>query len=470
MRNSYKGFTAFLVVFTMVLFDGSGVVAATREWNVEDFPSPSSAKEEGSTSLSFVVDPDQILNESSLQDLNEQIQSLAVTISVVSDDAEKTEDLDVQLAIAIVEKMKMNSYQDEGQEDIAAEAFCRSLHDKWGVGHTTSKGDGTGVVIFLSVADRVIYISKGSALNNVLTDSRIESVLSSVRPILKQAQYGRGLRHAIGGIRQYCLQGEPDWKESILTLLKGPYLYILAWFGILLNGIVGSYRQKQQDRAYAQAQSQLSELDRARAQVLQGQYQATSCPICLETFCSSTVGSDGQPIKLLRCGHVFDETCWSEWVTSGHGTVTKCPICQKDIGQSSSETQTEGTPPADATAIQQQVEQNSADDDIIHDEHQEYQQRQRQERAVQRYQQERNFRLMRLAIRYPNLISNRQVSRWTWPTYNDDLACDPSFVNNNPARPTASSSSRTGGLRGGDSYSTVSFGGGRSAGGRGGRF
>merc|ERR1712124_125232 len=57
-----------------------------------------------------------------------------------------------------------------------------------------------------------------------------------------------------------------------------------------------------------------------------------SCPICLEDFSSTTHGSDGHPIQLLRCGHVFDKTCYQEWVSSGNGDVTKCPICRIDVG------------------------------------------------------------------------------------------------------------------------------------------
>ena len=43
-------------------------------------------------------------------------------------------------------------------------------------------------------------------------------------------------------------------------------------------------------------------------------------------------GSDGLPIKLLRCGHVFDETCWRCWVRSGNGDPCRCPVCRRDVG------------------------------------------------------------------------------------------------------------------------------------------
>ena len=47
-----------------------------------------------------------------------------------------------------------------------------------------------------------------------------------------------------------------------------------------------------------------------------------------------TVGSDDRPIKLLRCGHIFDMTCWQTWVDSGTGgNPWICPVCRQDVGR-----------------------------------------------------------------------------------------------------------------------------------------
>jgi hypothetical protein len=81
-----------------------------------------------------------------------------------------------------------------------------------------------------------------------------------------------------------------------------------------------------------------------------------SCPICLENFdikaeestrdeeniCSGMrrvdsygiplSGTDGEPLKILRCGHVFDSSCWGTWVHSGQGNPNQCPVCRMDVG------------------------------------------------------------------------------------------------------------------------------------------
>ena len=47
-----------------------------------------------------------------------------------------------------------------------------------------------------------------------------------------------------------------------------------------------------------------------------------------------TVGNDDRPIKLLRCGHIFDMTCWQTWVDSGTGgNPWICPVCRQDVGR-----------------------------------------------------------------------------------------------------------------------------------------
>lgn len=45
-------------------------------------------------------------------------------------------------------------------------------------------------------------------------------------------------------------------------------------------------------------------------------------------------GADGKKIKLLRCGHIFCETCWRTFVHSGCSNPCNCPVCRQDVGKS----------------------------------------------------------------------------------------------------------------------------------------
>lgn len=84
------------------------------------------------------------------------------------------------------------------------------------------------------------------------------------------------------------------------------------------------------------------------------------CPICLEPFDTANkqppdekpssnkqqrnikrvdsfgiplIGTDDKPIKMLRCGHIYDLSCWKIWVDSGQGNPWVCPVCRQDVGR-----------------------------------------------------------------------------------------------------------------------------------------
>lgn len=402
-----------------------------------------------------VFDPDGVLTDQQREALSQRMQGHGVSIPV----SEK--EIEVQLAVVVVDRINMEVYPANMEEDEAAEQLARSLHDKWGIGYETDSG-GTGVLVFLSIYDRIVYISRGGALDRVLSDRRIDDILHQIRPAMRQAKFAEGLMLAIDEVIMYIEKGEPTWKETIMGVFQMKNLFLFVWVGILINALTSARRQRREQRAYAEAASQLSEIDRAHAEALQGQYEASSCPICLESFKSSTIGSDDQPIKLLRCGHVFDESCWAEWVSSGQGNVNKCPICKKDIARPLENASPPAFPAAEATdpsATIQEFPDNDApaDDQVV----------------LRRFQQERNFRLVRLGMRYPNYITQSQIQRWSSPTYDGSLARDPIFRQRSPQEVARQNELyRSNGMRGGAGSAPrpMSFGGGSSSGGRSGRF
>lgn len=140
----------------------------------------------------------------------------------------------------------------------------------------------------------------------------------------------------------------------------------------------GEYRDRRKRWQYAENRSKLSGVDRQKALQLQKEFRCRACPICLESFdfgkevedneasthrtleslLSSSVedgggldrnpipklGPDGRKVKLLRCGHIFCETCWKRWVHSGCGNPCNCPVCRQDVGRSPQKLSTESTP------------------------------------------------------------------------------------------------------------------------------
>lgn len=149
----------------------------------------------------------------------------------------------------------------------------------------------------------------------------------------------------------------------------------------------GEYRDRRKRWHYAEQRSKLTGVDRQKAQKLQQEFCTRCCPICLESFdygcghsdvnqersslrmeeiasheteeVSATEktllflprsitwnvavddfgiprrGADGKKLKMLRCGHIFCETCWKSWVhSSACGSPCQCPVCRQDVGVS----------------------------------------------------------------------------------------------------------------------------------------
>ena len=358
--------------------------------------------------------------------------------------------------------------------DESAKEYAQSIHNNWGVGSSVECGNG--ILFFLSMDDRVMYLSVGTSLTQLLLKSRIDSILKDVRPYLREKDYPKALSDALlKGIKEQIERGSPSFYESHIQ----PHLefmgLILVFFGIYK---FQKHITDQQRREYAQVHSQLSQMDRDRAMALMGQYRCTSCPICLESFqqpdnntndtdTNDTIvkGHDGLPIKLLRCGHAFDQSCWEEWIRSGQGDVRKCPICKQDVSLSSpsSSSQTEpllvsGEHTTTTTTTMSQQSDTTA---TLHRRPNSPRTTSSLSRISMRlYEQERQFRLLRLMDRHPRYVSRSQITRWTDSNYSgSSLVKDSEFVRQNPAHHSHSSSRP---------YS--SFGGGQSGGGSGGRW
>jgi len=93
-----------------------------------------------------------------------------------------------------------------------------------------------------------------------------------------------------------------------------------------------------QGNKYSFLVSRASRLDhegRASAEAKQKQFNTEECMFCYEPF--GTVDdlkatSEGGTLRLLRCGHVFDECCWTEYTKSGNGFWGQCFICKERVG------------------------------------------------------------------------------------------------------------------------------------------
>lgn len=358
---------------------------------------------------------------------------------------------------------------EEDREDRAAETFARYIHDSWGVGVGTECG-GAGVLLFLSIEDRAVYVSRGAALEDTLTDRRLDRAIENMKSLLRSEEYDNAILQALEDIRRYIEEGPPTLWENFWHIFVH-LLFPLVWIGTVLGTLLPRmWANSRMQRDYARVRSQLSEIDRSRAEALQGKYKCTSCPICLEDFekpaaddAVVTTGSDGQPIKLLRCGHAMDDSCWEAWVSNGQGTFNKCPICNQDVGETGNNNSIQRH--QDVAVRRRAANENNNPGNIIGNaDNNDNRFNNDEDRMIRQYRRERQFRLARLGARYPQIVRPAQIERWSQPNYDGTIVRDPSFVQSNPS--LTSSAPRTGGR----SMGGGGFGGSSSGGGRGGRW
>lgn len=422
------------------------------------------------------------------------------------------------LSIITTNKIDLSSKEYIGMTvDEATENFSIDLHNKWGIGASvegeggeqctsSSEGMSTGILIFISVLDRSIYISRGSALKKILTDSKLSSTSlllgdnSMVVEALRNAKYDEAILVLLQQLELMILKGESHWLIQKMDYLYETYFnaFVVFLYLLLIYGSIWFENKKKHE--YAQARSRLTKIEEAHALELAGKYQCTSCPICLEDFdvcptCDDneeqkednvdseneeqvslvegadsnktsptqkkTRGSDGLPLKLLRCGHVFDQTCYDNYISSGQGDIRKCPICKQDVGANQEEEDDDEMDRADGineNRVQRRVGGRRL--------------RQRNNRSSW-FDHERNFRLNRLQLRYPRIIQQSHIDRWSRQGYRGPLASDREFVRRDPALNSRSNSnSNTRNRERGSSFrgSSSGFSGGRSSGGGGRRW
>jgi TPM domain len=147
----------------------------------------------------------------------------------------------VELAVATVRKMNLLSvlrqgsfYAYEDQDDMvsdAAQIFARTLHDAWWTSDSNNNDDTAGgnnnnvdnnrhynrgdygILLFLSIQDRICFISTGSGVQHVLPWWRLDHIVASMKPDLRHQQYGTSIVAAIQDLTSMLLAGPPSLSD-----------------------------------------------------------------------------------------------------------------------------------------------------------------------------------------------------------------------------------------------------------------
>ncbi|EJK49421.1 hypothetical protein THAOC_31708 [Thalassiosira oceanica] len=255
----------------------------------------------------------------------------------------------IEVAVALVEKDLVNS---------AAQFFSRYLHSSWSRKLAQEEEATNIVLIFISTLDRICYISSGSRIASVLPWWRLEHVVQDMKYDLRRGLSGEAINVAIADISALLIEGPPTLSDRLDDFFRR--------FGVVLAFTVftfcfatwGEWRDRKRI-LFQETETILNAHERKKARLLQRDFKTSACPICLEPFLDEAdqqcvdadkkdthlrpelkrvdswgiplSGSDGKPIKMLRCGHIFDTTCWKAWVDSGSGNPWACPVCRQSV-------------------------------------------------------------------------------------------------------------------------------------------
>lgn len=252
-----------------------------------------------------------------------------------------------EYAVAIVPKMKIGMFSNV---ENSAESYARTLHDEWQVG---DKDLQNGVLIFISVDDRITYISRGKGLNAKLTDSNLDMVIEHMRKYLRTRQFGKAIEAAILETKEIASGVVVPTKESHLET----YVVLSIFAAVIGYGFWSHHVESEKLASYRKGQAALSRLTRDVKNLENEKYSCTSCPICLEEFDTSCLGKEVEEVVSsskdskereekpmlpqhrpvsLKCGHIMCHSCLDQYF-KGPTDSSRCPICRENIDPANSQ-------------------------------------------------------------------------------------------------------------------------------------
>mmetsp|Transcript_28439 Transcript_28439/g.80252 ORF Transcript_28439/g.80252 Transcript_28439/m.80252 type:complete len:542 (+) Transcript_28439:167-1792(+) len=273
---------------------GLAVSSPGTGWSPSTIANPWTHPEScGRSVQSWICDPDSLLSKSE-QDL---VEGIAKQIAIGKEPYKTIPcgdrgEVGPQVAVAVVRRMDPQ-FAGRSVEN-AAEKFAKGVHGAWGVGFQECEN---GVLLFVSVEDRRVFISRGKGLTGVLSDHSLDNIIDRMKPYLKAKRYGDAVSQGVAHIGTTVAEG-PDKYEGILEWL------LISVFGSVFAGVsILSWRNsRQRQTEYKAVKVHLNRLSRSREEAAAGTYAASSCPICLEDFdphpeelVSETVHEDSRP-------------------------------------------------------------------------------------------------------------------------------------------------------------------------------
>jgi uncharacterized membrane protein YgcG len=277
-RGSLRGKLKTSVESGMVAFFFFVFLQSVRSqsWRVEDIPNPMSNPElcgRIGRENSMVCDVADLLSVETKDSIDRRAGKM----------------WEVEFAVVVIPSMDSSGWFSSVQRH--AEFYATTLLRNWGVGDSSLQN---GVLIFLSVIDRVIFISLGVEIQAKLSSVDVDRVINHVTPLLKSEDYGSAIERAIIEINLIITRGmsplvihqkERD-NRLYMARIIGPWLLctilvlLVAWIFFKNNQDLRVKRSRNAIRALL--------IELSLPDVKTGdegpEFFTASCPVCCDLY------------------------------------------------------------------------------------------------------------------------------------------------------------------------------------------
>ena len=240
---------------------------------------------------SVVVDPDGVLSLEEGRRVESQIHAMAA----------------IRVTVLLLQRLEAEGAQEDLQETAAK--YVRGLHEEWGLGDPIKQN---GLLLFISVEDRLIYMSFGGGVEDLVTEAQVDSIISAMKIYLRSREYAKAIEFALSG-----LQGVPSLPGDRQPTDYTAYAFLLLLLGLLLPQ---GRREESQEKGLEQFREILWQLSLIREE----EYAPSTCPHCLVNKVERRNDLEG-----FTCGHALCSACSR---VASSSSLAVCPIC-KDTTQ-----------------------------------------------------------------------------------------------------------------------------------------
>lgn len=287
------------------------VVKSPSSWHPSTVPDPTKLPHltgRPGVVCSRVCDPDTILSDDTKDAIEGRIKRS------VSD-----------MAAVILSKMDAKFIKSCGGKEEASRQFAVRLHNQWGIG---DRARNDGVLLFISLKDRVVFVSTGDGIKDRIDASVIQGVISNMRPLLRKEEYDAAIEKAIYTITDLvdgnvspeeflAGVGESNSSQDEENSMEWKFFYgVLAavLIGLGIPWLFEYVNNRREEIARLEAESAMEEVFAT---------DDISCPRCLMRYNNK----EDRGRVALQCGHSFCCRCYQQQLQFNE----KCCICEKDM-------------------------------------------------------------------------------------------------------------------------------------------